>query len=110
MEWKIELKHKELPDKVVITGLGEDPHKPIEVVTEHFGTEGKRVLEKIKHEVSLGPPGHLVGWHILSDNDMYLWRFAAAHFTREGWDLKDNLPKIKDEFPLADEEGNLILY
>ncbi len=109
MEWIIKMKHQELGDTISIIGYGEDPHHPVEIHTQAKGTEGKRILKKIKDRVSLGPASNPDAAIVESANDMYLWLFSAAHFAA-GWDLKENLPKI--ETPPAPDfiDGNLVVY
>ncbi|WP_290597057.1 MULTISPECIES: hypothetical protein [unclassified Archaeoglobus] len=109
MEWKIVVKHKELPDKVEIIGMGSDPHNPIEVTAKSFGTLGKRALERIRQEMNSRPT--FLAWLIKSERDLYLWRYAANKLADSGeWIVKDNLPEVKPPRMPDSEDGVTLVY
>ncbi len=109
MEWIIKMKHKELWDTISIVGYGEDPHHPVEIHTEAKGTEGKRILKKIKERVSLGPASNPDAAIVESANDMYLWLFSAVHFAA-AWNVNENLPELK-RIPAPDFiDGHMVVY
>lgn len=97
MEWKIVLRHKENPWMIEIIGIGEDPHKPSEVVIRSNTKLPyvKKVLDEIRFTVEY-PPAFLPIVMMQSKNDMYLWGFAAGKFTgtNPDWVVEDNLPEL----------------
>jgi len=112
MEWKIELRHKEMPWEIEIVGIGKDPHKPDEVVIKPNVKvpQIKKLIESIKSVVA-DPPAFLASDLKQSKNDMYLWRFATWKAGKE-WEIKDNLPELKLQEEEIEEErrGITVLY
>jgi spore germination protein GerM len=110
MEWKIELKHKTLPDRVEIIGIGKNPRNPVEIITKSTDRLGSKVLDEIRKNIASGPDP-VVLWFVESDNDLYFWRFVAARFADDGeWELEDNLPKLElPPSPTADEDERVII-
>lgn len=109
MEWRIELKHRYLPDNVEIVGIG-NVHKPSEVITNAKGEEGSKVLERIKQRVAEGVPIALT-WLIESDTDMYLWESMADSIVDEdpNWGITSNLPDV-DPPEQGFEDGVTVIY
>jgi hypothetical protein len=99
MEWKIVLKHKENPWVIEIIGIGEDPHKPVElIIKSNTGLiQVKKVIEELKFKVE-HPPAFLPSDIMQSGNDMYLWESIAYTYAAvNGWTIESNLPELKIE-------------
>ncbi len=105
MEWKIVLKHENGVDRVEITGIGEDPHRPADIITTSKGPSGKKTLEKILEGVRKGVP---VVVPAFSDKDLYAYAYHAGRIADEDprWKYESNLPEIK--IP-EEEDGELLV-
>ncbi|MBE8539286.1 hypothetical protein [Geoglobus acetivorans] len=103
--WKIVLKHENGIDRVEITGVGEDPHKPEEILTTFRGRNGKAVLEKILEGVRKGVP---VIVPALSDRDLYAYSYHAGRIADEDprWKFESNLPEISIS---EEEDGEMLI-
>jgi|Deesub1362A_J573_1020465.scaffolds.fasta_scaffold01139_15 hypothetical protein len=117
MEWKIVLKHRENPWVIEIIGIGENPHRPSEVVVRSNTKLPyvKKVLNEIRFTIE-HPPPFLHSDMMQSRDDMYLWRFAAGKFTgtNPDWVVEDNLPELEikedEEVKKLRDEGIVPIY
>ena len=117
MEWKIVLKHRENPWRIEITGIGENPHKPVELVIKPNTRlpPVKKVVEELKFKVE-NPPAHLPATIMQSKNDMYLWQSVAYTFAalNPDWEVEDNLPELElkedEEIKKLREEGIVPIF
>lgn len=104
MEWKIVLKHENGTDSVEIVGIGEDPHRPADIITTSRGPFGKKVLERILEGVRKGVPVIIP----CTDKDLYAFAYHAGRIADEdsNWKFESNLPEIS--IP-EEEDGEMLI-
>ena len=107
MEWRIILEHKNGMDRVEIAGIGDDPHKPADIMTTARGSIGKKTLEEVLKRVkTLGTP---VMIPTVSERDLYAFAYHAGSMADEdsNWGYESNLPALPD--PEEEHEGDEVL-
>ena len=107
MEWKIILVHENGLDRVEIVGIGEDPHRPADIITASRGPIGKKTLEEILRRVrTLGTP---VIIPTVSERDLYAFAYHAGSMADKdpSWRYESNLPALPD--PEEEHEGDEVL-
>ena len=107
MEWKIRLKHSNGVDEIEIIGIGNDPHKPVEIIPKVRGSMANRIYKKILEEVRRGHRPIL--YNIQSPDDMYLYTYYIGSVADEdsNWKYESNLPKLQD--PREEHEDDSVL-
>ena len=108
-EWKVILKHRNGVDRVEITGIGPDPHRPAEVIKTSRGPIGKRILERIEERKKVDSPPPIIP--IFSSDDMYLYHYLLARVgdSNSDWEIESNLPRLSDPEGEHDSDVTLIV-
>lgn len=106
-EWRIVLKHRNGLDRVEIVGVGDDPHRPAEVIKTSRGSIGKRILEKIVEKVRTITPPPIIP--VLSKDDLYAYSYHAGDVADNDpeWKFESNLPPLQN--PEEEHEGEELL-